>query len=100
MQKALREHCKGRTVLTIAHRLATIIDYDVVVVMGDGRVLEQGSPSELLSCEDSAFGRLVEATGAASSQYLRDAALRKPGSGRGRGTASSDGPSGIAPAES
>ncbi|KAM4056698.1 ABC transporter [Hirsutella rhossiliensis] len=37
----------GRTLVTIAHRLRTIIDYDVVVVMSAGRVLEQGSPKDL-----------------------------------------------------
>ncbi|EQL02135.1 ABC transporter, transmembrane domain, type 1 [Ophiocordyceps sinensis CO18] len=36
-----------RTLVTIAHRLRTIIDYDVVVVMSAGRVLEHGSPRDL-----------------------------------------------------
>ncbi|KAK5653885.1 hypothetical protein OQA88_7810 [Cercophora sp. LCS_1] len=36
-----------RTLVTIAHRLRTIIDYDKVVVMGGGKVLEEGSPREL-----------------------------------------------------
>ncbi|KAK2592431.1 hypothetical protein QQS21_009883 [Conoideocrella luteorostrata] len=37
----------SRTLVTIAHRLRTIIDYDSVVVMSAGRVLEHGSPKEL-----------------------------------------------------
>ncbi|KAF5550499.1 ATP-binding protein cassette (ABC) transporter [Fusarium mexicanum] len=37
----------GRTLVTIAHRLRTIIDYDTVVVMSGGRVLEYGSPRDL-----------------------------------------------------
>ena len=37
-----------RTTLVIAHRLATVRDADQIVVMSDGRVLEQGSHSELL----------------------------------------------------
>ncbi|RBQ65583.1 hypothetical protein FVER14953_04167 [Fusarium verticillioides] len=37
----------GRTLVTIAHRLRTIIDYDTVVVMSGGRVLEYGSPRNL-----------------------------------------------------
>lgn len=36
-----------RTLVTIAHRLRTIVDYDKVVVMGGGRVLEVGTPREL-----------------------------------------------------
>lgn len=36
-----------RTLVTIAHRLRTIVDYDKVVVMGGGRVLEVGKPKEL-----------------------------------------------------
>ncbi|KAH8889816.1 P-loop containing nucleoside triphosphate hydrolase protein [Thozetella sp. PMI_491] len=37
----------SRTLVTIAHRLRTIVDYDKVVVLGAGRVLEVGSPAEL-----------------------------------------------------
>ncbi|KAF5691416.1 ATP-binding protein cassette (ABC) transporter [Fusarium circinatum] len=37
----------GRTLVTIAHRLRTIIDYDTIVVMSGGRVLEYGSPRDL-----------------------------------------------------
>lgn len=42
---------RDRTLVTIAHRLRTIIDYDKVVVMGGGRVLEVGSPRELYAQE-------------------------------------------------
>jgi ABC-type multidrug transport system fused ATPase/permease subunit len=38
IQKAVREACKECTVITIAHRLNTIMDYDKVVVMGAGKV--------------------------------------------------------------
>ncbi|KAM0484447.1 hypothetical protein ACHAPX_001871 [Trichoderma viride] len=38
---------KDRTLVTIAHRLRTIIDYDSIVVMGAGKVVEYGSPREL-----------------------------------------------------
>ncbi|CCC06964.1 hypothetical protein SMACR_00970 [Sordaria macrospora] len=52
IQVALRQELdagdeKTRTLVTIAHRLRTIIDYDLVVVMGGGRVVEVGSPGEL-----------------------------------------------------
>lgn len=51
IQVALRQEMDeaggDRTLVTIAHRLRTIIDYDRVVVMGGGAVLEAGSPKEL-----------------------------------------------------
>ncbi|KAK0714590.1 P-loop containing nucleoside triphosphate hydrolase protein [Lasiosphaeris hirsuta] len=40
-----------RTLVTIAHRLQTIVDYDKVVVMGAGRVVEVGSPKELYALQ-------------------------------------------------
>ncbi|EMR69939.1 putative abc transporter protein [Eutypa lata UCREL1] len=49
LRKELNEHGRDRTLVTIAHRLKTIIDYDRVVVMSAGSVLEVGSPKEL--CE-------------------------------------------------
>ncbi|KAI0541231.1 ABC transporter [Xylaria digitata] len=47
LRKELNEHGGDRTLVTIAHRLKTIIDYDRVVVMSAGSVLEIGSPKEL-----------------------------------------------------
>ncbi|RYC61174.1 hypothetical protein CHU98_g5032 [Xylaria longipes] len=47
LRKELNENGGDRTLVTIAHRLKTIIDYDRVVVMGAGSVLEVGSPKEL-----------------------------------------------------
>lgn len=40
LRKELNEHGRDRTLVTIAHRLKTIIDYDSVVVMSGGSVLE------------------------------------------------------------
>ena len=39
---------KGATVITVAHRLDTVLGYDKICVLGDGNVLEYGSPAELL----------------------------------------------------
>ncbi|KAJ8120068.1 hypothetical protein O1611_g10460 [Lasiodiplodia mahajangana] len=47
LRKELNEHGGDRTLVTIAHRLKTIIDYDRVVVMSAGSVLEVGTPKEL-----------------------------------------------------
>jgi ATP-binding cassette, subfamily C (CFTR/MRP), member 4 len=48
IQGVLREQFSTTTVLTIAHRLQTIADYDKVLVMHAGRVVEVGHPFELL----------------------------------------------------
>lgn len=49
IQESLATLSSNRTVIAIAHRLSTIADADKVVVLGKGRVLEQGSYEELLS---------------------------------------------------
>ena len=51
---------EGRTVLTIAHRLSTIKKADKIVVVDDGRVVESGNYSDLMSIEGGLFRRLVE----------------------------------------
>lgn len=52
----------GRTIIEVAHRIQSIEEYDVAVVMGRGRVLEVGNPEELLGY-DSELKRLWEAQG-------------------------------------
>lgn len=49
IQEALERLMHGRTTLVIAHRLSTIENADVIVVMDDGRIVEQGPHAELLS---------------------------------------------------
>ncbi|KAL0958172.1 hypothetical protein HGRIS_000335 [Hohenbuehelia grisea] len=67
VQDALDKAAAGRTTIAIAHRLSTIKDADIIYVMGDGRVLEQGTHNELLKDEQGAYSRLVQA------QKLREA---------------------------
>lgn len=48
IQDALKKLMKGRTTIVIAHRLSTIQHMDRIVVLQDGRIIEQGSHTELL----------------------------------------------------
>lgn len=50
---------KGVTVITVAHRLDTVLGYDKIAVLGDGRVMEFGPPSELLQIPNGELRRLV-----------------------------------------
>ena len=49
MQKALRKLTKGRTCLTIAHRLSTVTEADRIIVLEKGRIIEEGSHQALLA---------------------------------------------------
>lgn len=48
IQHCIKTKFKDTTVITIAHRLKTIADYDKVIVLDRGRILEVGAPYELI----------------------------------------------------
>ncbi|KAF9469518.1 pleiotropic drug resistance ABC transporter [Collybia nuda] len=55
IQRTIREELSESTILTIAHRLNTIIDYDRVLVLDDGEILEFDEPGVLLRTPNSVF---------------------------------------------
>lgn len=71
IQDMIRKRFQGTTILTIAHRLDTIMDYDSVIVMDGGKAAEVGTPKELLEIPDGLFTRLVDSTGRESAIALR-----------------------------
>ena len=71
IQELVRVEFARQTILTIAHRLNTIIDYDRIVVIDAGQVAEMDTPHRLLADGDSRFSALVAETGADSEAKLR-----------------------------
>ena len=58
VQGALSRLLADKTVLVIAHRMRTVEAADRIVVLADGKVVEEGRPVELLAREDSMFARM------------------------------------------
>lgn len=59
IQRIISEEFKHCTVLTIAHRLQTIIDSDQILVLSKGKTAEYDAPQNLLKNKDSHFTKLV-----------------------------------------
>lgn len=59
VQEALSRLLAGKTVIVIAHRMRTVMNADKIVVLKEGRVVEQGSPEILMKDDRGLFKRMV-----------------------------------------
>ncbi|KAH9174901.1 ATP-binding cassette transporter [Lactarius sanguifluus] len=71
ISKTIRHEFAESTILTIAHRLRTVIDYNRVMLLEEGRIVEFDSPTVLLSNPNSKFYSLCKATGRSEFAVLK-----------------------------
>ncbi|KAF9625861.1 hypothetical protein IFM89_027638 [Coptis chinensis] len=69
IQKIISQEFNDRTVITIAHRVHTVIDSDFVLVLSEGRVVEYDTPARLLERENSFFSKLIREYSLRSHSY-------------------------------
>ncbi|XP_011073322.1 ABC transporter C family member 13 [Sesamum indicum] len=62
LQKAISSECRGRTIITIAHRISTVLVMDNIFILDQGILVEQGNPQVLLGDESSKFSSFVQAS--------------------------------------
>lgn len=74
VQEALSNLLAGKTVIVIAHRMRTVMNADKIVVLDEGRVVEQGSPAELLE-QNGLFSRMVKLQSESSGWSLAGATV-------------------------
>ncbi|CAI0449812.1 unnamed protein product [Linum tenue] len=60
LQKTIRTEFADCTVITVAHRIPTVMDCTMVLAIKDGRLVEYDEPMQLMKREDSLFGQLVK----------------------------------------
>ena len=60
MQAVMRTRSADRTVIAIAHKLHTVLDYDRIIMLDQGSIVESGPPRELLQTEGSRFKAAFE----------------------------------------
>ncbi|KAG1673331.1 Multidrug resistance-associated protein 4 [Nymphon striatum] len=71
IQKTIRTKFKDFTVITIAHRIHTIIDADVIMVIDNGHIVEMGSPKNLIQNKDGHFYKTILETGSSAQLLIK-----------------------------
>ena len=75
MQRVIRERFSNYTILAVAHKLDTILDFDKVALLDEGKLVEYDSPYELLSDSASAFHKLYYSSHADDDEFDDHATL-------------------------
>ena len=84
IQQTIRQVFRTNTILTIAHRIDTILDYDRILIMDKGTVLEYDRPDALLSNQRSRFSEIVqESFGVNLEEVLKNKMKYHQGDGDG-----------------
>lgn len=84
IQRAIRGAMRSTTLLTVAHRLHTVMDYDRILVLSDGKCAEIGVPHALLQEPASSLSQLVDLIGGEVGLKLRDIARRSATTARAK----------------
>ncbi|KAG1710452.1 putative multidrug resistance-associated protein lethal(2)03659 [Nymphon striatum] len=71
IQKTIRTKFKEFTVITIAHRIHTIIDADVIMVIDNGNIVEMDSPKNLVQNKDGHFYKTILETGSSAPLLIK-----------------------------
>ena len=87
LQKMIKTEFADITVVTIAHRIDTVLHCDQIIVLDGGKLVEFGPPDELLLKADSIFGALVREGGTEENESGMDCSKTKPSSQTGLDTA-------------
>jgi len=67
IQQALEKLTEGRTTFIVAHRLSTVMNADLMLVIKDGAIIEQGSPKELLEAKGKYYNLWSKQNGIVST---------------------------------
>lgn len=76
IQETIRSLFKEATIMTIAHRLHTVIDSDAIIVIDKGRIQEMGKPEDLIKKKGTVFGNMVNFYGTNEAERLRRATVK------------------------
>lgn len=71
LQEAIARSFSGASIIAVAHRLDTVIDYDKILVLGNGKVIAYDTPNALASEKGSVFSSMIDDTGKGMATELR-----------------------------
>ncbi|KIJ50860.1 hypothetical protein M422DRAFT_244809 [Sphaerobolus stellatus SS14] len=72
IREIIQTDLSDKTIIAVAHRIATIVEFDMVIVLDSGSIVEMGNPRELLSDPASKFRRLAASQGISAEEDRED----------------------------